>query len=282
MELAPGLPLVDDLTPARWIEAAMPRWPEGRFPVVGGVIPAGFEAYARILHRARRVEDDVGTLRWADLARERGKVMHPAVSFEVLVGARGPEEAPDWDDLVPLEEPSEAEIAELARVLTPRTSTPGTAWFALWAGYGSYGPSTGPDDHLPRPGADRPELRDESLVRLAAFHEELDRYPLLRTLWSRSDPPSPAREYLLLTGPVEAVHRFRFGVWWQPPNLWWPDDKAWCVATEVDGYDSYVGGSEGCIGAVVGSSALEAYRIDPDLAIATVDPLNPAPWDPPA
>jgi hypothetical protein len=282
MELAPGLPLVEDLSPARWIESAIPRWPDGPFPAVGGVIPAGFEAYARILHRARRAGGDVGTLRWAELARERGKVMHPAVSFEVLVGGRGPEEAPDWDELVPLEEPSEAEVAELVRLLTPETGTPATAWFALWAGYGSYGPAIDAGDHVLRPGGGRPELRGGARARLAAFHEELERYPLVRTLWSRGDPPSPGREYLLLAGPVEAAQRFRFGVWWQPPNLWWPDDRAWCVATEVDGYDSYVGGTERCIGAVIRSSALEAYRIDPDLVIPAVDPINAAPWDPPA
>jgi hypothetical protein len=281
MELAPGLPLVEDLAPAAWIEGALPRWPEGPFPAVGGVIPSGFEAYARILHRAGRGAGDTGTLRWADLARERGKVMHPAVSFEVLVEGRDRDEAPDWDELVPPEEPSEAEVAELVRVLTPWTGTPETAWFALWAGYGSYGPSTGPDDHIVRPGTRRPELTEDARARLTAFHEELDRYPLIRTLWSRIDPGSPAREYLLLSGPVDAVERFRFGACWQPPNLWWPEDRAWCVATEVDGYDTYVGGSEGCIEAVVGSVALETYRIDPPFVIPDVDPLNPAPWDPP-
>jgi hypothetical protein len=89
-----------------------------------------------------------------------------------------------------------------------------------------------------------------------------------------------ARILHLLRGPLDALLRWSFGGWWQPPNLWWPDDHAWCVATEVDGYDTFIGGSGSCIDEVVERSALEAFRIDPDYRFGPVDPSNPAPWDP--
>ena len=27
------------------------------------------------------------------------------------------------------------------------------------------------------------------------------------------------------------------------PSIWWPEDRAWCVATDIDLFDTYVGGS---------------------------------------
>jgi hypothetical protein len=44
----------------------------------------------------------------------------------------------------------------------------------------------------------------------------------------------------------------------QSPNLWWPDDRSWCVATEVDFSWTYVGGSHALIERVLADPALEA------------------------
>jgi len=46
--------------------------------------------------------------------------------------------------------------------------------------------------------------------------------------------------------------------WGDSPNIWWPEDRAWCVATDIDLYDTYVGGSQECIEAVLGNLELEA------------------------
>jgi hypothetical protein len=44
----------------------------------------------------------------------------------------------------------------------------------------------------------------------------------------------PNRGYRLLAGAVsDAVDLFPV-LGHQSPNLWWPDDRAWCVATEID------------------------------------------------
>jgi hypothetical protein len=33
---------------------------------------------------------------------------------------------------------------------------------------------------------------------------------------------------------------------YQSRNLWWPDDRAWCVAAEIDLNTTYIGSSDAC------------------------------------
>jgi hypothetical protein len=54
--------------------------------------------------------------------------------------------------------------------------------------------------------------------------------------------------------------------------MWWPADRAWFVATEVDGFSSYVGGSQTAIDAVLASPELEA------IAVTARTPLDPGPF----
>ena len=72
---------------------------------------------------------------------------------------------------------------------------------------------------------------------------------------------APGRDYLLFRGPLDAVMSFLHrddGFWGYSPNMWWPADRAWCVATDIDLFDTYVGGSTECIEAVLGNPDLEA------------------------
>jgi hypothetical protein len=48
-----------------------------------------------------------------------------------------------------------------------------------------------------------------------------------------------------------------------PANLWWPDDRAWCVATEIDLAWTYVGGPAALIGDVLANPHLEAQPASP-------------------
>jgi len=61
----------------------------------------------------------------------------------------------------------------------------------------------------------------------------------------------------------------------QSPNLWWPDDHAWIVVTEIDYAWSYVGGSQDLIDSVVSDELLEAMpvRLD-DSPFWTGDTVN--------
>ena len=71
-------------------------------------------------------------------------------------------------------------------------------------------------------------------------------------------------EYLVFCGPLDSIMSFYKhvgGRWGQSPNIWWPEDRAWCVATEIDSLDTYIGGSKACIERVLGRPDLEALPI---------------------
>jgi hypothetical protein len=110
---------------------------------------------------------------------------------------------------------------------------------------------------------------------------------LLRTFTttpSRARDPSLARgralrSYFVFCGAIESATELEFNGWSQAPNLWWPDDRSWCVATEVDGYSTYVGGSAGCVEAIQDDQRLEALPSSTsfqfDLWSERVDPRPP-------
>lgn len=67
---------------------------------------------------------------------------------------------------------------------------------------------------------------------------------------------------------------------YQSANLWWPEDRAWCVATEIDFVSTYVAGSQRLMDALLGCKAIEAYRVEPsDGTSYDGDAVNPKPKD---
>jgi hypothetical protein len=66
----------------------------------------------------------------------------------------------------------------------------------------------------------------------------------------------------------------------QSANLWWPEDRAWCVATEMDFSWTYVGGDIAPVEELMGDSTFEALpaRID-DAITWDADRINPPPRD---
>ncbi len=53
-----------------------------------------------------------------------------------------------------------------------------------------------------------------------------------------------------------------------PPSLWWPDDRSWFVATDVDHRCSYVCCSREDASHLLANSSLEAFRVDADAKAA--------------
>lgn len=49
----------------------------------------------------------------------------------------------------------------------------------------------------------------------------------------------------------------------QSPNLFWPQDRSWCVASEIDLHATFVGGSLALANALVATPVLEAWRVEP-------------------
>src|SRR5438874_2484397 len=84
----PPIRVETNIEPTEWLDPLLA--PHGSFPpTVGFIVPSGYEAYARLLHPARRffgnsIEQSVA-LRWSEIAASRGKTMHPEVQLQALV-----------------------------------------------------------------------------------------------------------------------------------------------------------------------------------------------------
>lgn len=105
-------------------------------------------------------------------------------------------------------------------------------------------------------------------------------YADMMTVTQRPVPPPSVhgvldREYILYSGMIDsALALIEFG-WNQTPNLWWPANHAWCVATEIDLDSTYIGGSKALIRALLANPNLEAVPVKIDDRItANSDDIN--------
>jgi len=266
-----------DVSPADWLIEEIGKFGAG----VGGLLPSRFAAYARILHPARPVQHDPSDTRraepipWATVAELSGGRMHRLVQFGALAGTQPGERdfEPDVGELPP------HLLAHLCEVLVAHTATPDRCWYCLWDGFGWIhgSPSVGiirASTNAQHPPVEAPP----------AFPEEILDGPRVSL---------PDREYILFEGPLAAATEMG----WpsgallsaaypeldfdpedfepQSPNLLWPEDRSWCVATEIDLDSTYVGGSEALIDALLADPRFEAWpaRLD-DRIDAASDEIN--------
>jgi len=73
----------------------------------------------------------------------------------------------------------------------------------------------------------------------------------------------PGRDYLLFVAPLHAMPALVDSQEGRTPNLWWPDDHAWCVASEIDLPWTYVGGSATLIAGLLADTRLEVQPASP-------------------
>jgi hypothetical protein len=249
------LRLQTDASPADWIAEGVGPFGSG----VGSLVPAGFAAYARILHPA--VSRGGMPVRWDTVAAWSGGTVHPRAQFEAIARRRPAvaiEQAP-FDQPPPVGRLPEPILAGLCDVLATHTRTPGRCWFCLWDGYGWVAGSSSFDTL--GGGTPIPPAFDRATIE----------GPRVRL---------PEREYLLFEGPLDAASEMG---WWlngrlvrpQSPNLFWPDDRAWWVATEIDLDSTFIGGSEALIDAMLRDARWEAWPAQPtDLVWASSDDIN--------
>lgn len=225
---------------------------------VASIVPPVFEAYARVFHPV-----DGPDRRWTDVAARNGRIAHPEMQYH-LIRCR-PGEAPPPDEVVDgfndLDEGygscPRPELTVLADLLTAHTTAPDDCWFAAWEGWGQMGSgrraltTTGRGALLP--GICPPAVYDGPRLSL------------------------PGRGYVLLHGAVADAGECHDLLERQSPSLWWPADRAWCVATEVDFGWTYVGGTAEAVADVLAAPELEAMRARPTDGIAMdADLLNAA------
>lgn len=247
-----GLRPAPDTHHAEWIVASLHE-PPG----VGFRVPAGFEAILRIHHPLE------GGLRWADVAPRfwgtREEQDWPSEAADALPGRMGELEPAIVDRLVPL--------------LAAATATPDACHYGRWVGWGDLHPSQVSIAYMTPAGWRwwRKLARRRALARARRLNEEVRRP--VRDFAARCpiEPWWGGRDMLLFDGPVAAVASIGMpyvvsslgdqrGFNRHSPQWWWPDDRAWFVATEIDDVWSYLAGPPALIEAVRGLG-LEAVLV---------------------
>ena len=264
---------------AEWIVAALRQ---GAWACVSGVIPSGFEAYAAVRHRAYRcvcTEENLAdfrsgrghsvAIRWSDVAasdlpvvygralyEQSGVTRSRLMQYRRLADGRWIVDELAGEDLVPLIRSGDAWIGgpregslepDLARslqgLLQMATEKPDSCWFGIWEGYG----------HLTESQRKAPSLA------------------------------APERRWHLFRAPLTAIDQSFFDndIEHLSANLVWPEDRSWCVVTDIDAEATYVGGSEKLVAGVLANAELEAERVSLDPRLASLrDVLQPV-VDPP-
>jgi len=175
----------------------------------------------------------------AGVAARSGWTMHRQAQFHAIsrplaMALRDPS---PWDGANP---PAGNLPPALLRALCARlavhTDTPACCWFCLWDGYGWLHGS---------PAVTRLTIRDDDRPVLPP-----QPVPPALSLEALDGPRVhlPPRDYILFEGVLEAAPELGYAigdtVFPQSPNLFWPQDHAWCVASEIDLFCTLVAGSE--------------------------------------
>jgi hypothetical protein len=234
-----------DLTPARWLAAALQKWAGN----VGSVVPGGFEAYARVFHPLQEGGHSSSGERWSDVARRNGRIVHSQMQLHQINRPPGapPGEVDAGSSIgsLPL-----APRRALVDILARETTTSGSCWFCMWEGWSL--DDRGVSERVALPHRDYLFYGGDIEMAFALPPEA----GVAFSYWRPAGTPPPTEAELA------AARRAL-----QPrlsPNLWWPDDRAWCVATEIDFGWTYVGGTYRAIARILASPDLEALpaRLD--------------------
>ena len=249
--LRPSTSLVE----AEWLAPRLRSFASG----VAAIVPDEFPAYIRILHPARGVHGE--PVRWADVAAWSGGTMHRLVQFHAIERSRssgsGSDSAPsinppEHGNLLPYL------LTALYEVLARHTSTKDSCWFCLWDGYGWLHGSPAASVVVFTPSGDTSNTAGMHTVP-PALPTEVLHGPKVSL---------PYRNYLLFNGPLDAATELGRTTPWggfdpQSPNLFWPQDRTWCVASEIDLFCTLVAGSEALAEALIADPRLEAWRVFP-------------------
>jgi hypothetical protein len=253
----------EDLSPSDWLLPRLLPFGSGLGTRVASIVPSGYPAYARILHPAGRTEPDPVTtwrqvdVRWRDVADWSGRTYHPLMQFERLRLAR-----PDSSYRPPYgQEPDTGHLSSdqcrlLFATLERWTKTPEACWMGIWEGWdgltsGSWAIySSDPENTGSRERQKELERINKDVEELAMRIDAAPRFD------------HPDRAYLLAKAASRSVCQLGQGLLGVMPNLVWPEDRAWCVATEVDFDSTLIAVSEECFAALLSEDGLEVLRVE--------------------
>jgi hypothetical protein len=186
------------------------------------IVPSGYPAYARLLHPATQQSDDMPTrIPWQIVADHIGLTIDKNSQWDNLAALLPSEVLQSYEP--PLEGTLEPQTyEELVTILKSHTSTPDLCWYGVWEGY----------DYLLKEFQNAP-----------VFHLNGRSYYLFEDA---------------LTLPAIS---FSGAPFLQSANIFWPDDRAWCVATEIDLCSTYIAASEETIDDLLGRLTGEVYQV---------------------
>ncbi|NYF99376.1 hypothetical protein [Janibacter cremeus] len=289
--------LLTDITSGDWLLARVGDWAR-----VGGVAGTGFEAYARLLHPVpARLEDlsvtdewgmhpvlEETRWQWSQVAERVGATMHPLVQWNRLADIH---QGVDFDDGWRVGQTQEGYfdldlLGALTEHLAAATRSPGDLVAGIWTGWGElsgHGWSVYVEEGRGLRGwLARRVWRNEMdashrwsvapEVRAAAA-----RGPWLE--WPEREMLPFATSTAELADPTWAEHA---GIGVQPglsgisPQLLWPTDRAWVVASEIDWDSTVVAGPRSLVDVVLADERFEAFEVreDDDLTYEG-DTINP-------
>lgn len=257
----------------------------GGWARVAGVAGTGFAAYVRILHPvdAERVDVDhvdefgiphqleTAVWPWREVAARTGHVLHPLVQWTRMVPDEEARALPGgwrvgytpegWLDPVLL--------AALTSHLATATTSPHDVVAGIWAGWGMpqavvvY--TTGRMTRRERRRLEREQEERIAATIAPAYRDAVAAGPHLEL---------PGREYVLLETDLAELADPAWGrtagIGWQDgdpgpmPQLLWPEDHAWVVASEIDWDSTIVAGSRALVDAVLADDRFEAVEVGPD------------------
>ena len=258
---AADLQVTDGASSGAWVKPGL----GGEFGAVTLQVPEGFEAYARVFHPADDLDGNPVT--WGRVAKFCGTTPHSEMQWHAIVGL------PRYEDLEnsrwPGQEPNIGEmdistLDALCEVLTAHTEDPAHCFFGLCA-IESWEDAFGKDELRGHRLLKLPMGRDHIVLEgpLSAVDQIVDERSGGLTFTEGGSKPSE-EETAEVFKPLRAS-----------PNLIWPADHSWLVASEVDFDSTLVGGSAELIEAIVASPALEALQVEPTTSLAEgADKIN--------
>lgn len=211
-----------DLSPARWLTEGATAY--GEFATVAAVAAPGFAAYARILHPASLNERPV---RWSTVAAAYERKMTPDTRWHELMGR------------------------DLFDCNTSEYAIPG-----VWDADPDQGPTPPAVARALIPVLTRHTLTpDRCWFGLWKGYggRDFERFPSFET---------PGRDEVLLAGTLaDAVSPVSMDEFAELPDLWWPQDRAWCLGGDTDLMSTYIGGTPALIDELLASPELEAHPV---------------------
>lgn len=238
-----------DATAGQWVESMV----SGELGTVGGCAPTCFDSYVRICHPAAR--RDGTAIPWSEVATLTGRTAHPLMQWHALVGSDDPHDRSEsmWkgDDPDRGVMPGST-MNPLCCLLAKHTNRADDCIFGLWREQIWFKLSA---------------TRDSGQVSQdSAVHHDEAHWVNRLEVRGNARLQLHGRKYILLEGPLSAAGEGdeqsvseEFGE--ISPNLLWPLDRAWFLATDIDLDSTIVAGTHELIQEIVGSSDLEAWPV---------------------